>query len=151
MKKELIPTDLLNELLAATTAVAPPASLKAKVMARAGLNMPAKRAITVKDAEGWQALTELLQIKLLFVDEQADSVSFLLKGAPGASVPAHEHSRYEECLVLEGDVQVGDEFTLGPGDFHCVGPNQPHPVLSTRHGTLVYLRTAIADCPIPLR
>jgi quercetin dioxygenase-like cupin family protein len=151
MKTELIPADLLDALLDTTKPVAPPGSLKAKVMARAGLSMPAKRTITLKDAEGWQTLTELLQIKLLFVDEKADSVSFLLKGAAGAAVPAHGHSRYEECLVLEGDVQVGDEFTLGPGDFHCAGPNQPHPVLSTRNGTLVYLRTAIADCPIPLR
>lgn len=149
-------TDTLSEevlaaLLSTTRPVEPPAALKAKVMARAGVSMPVQQNITIRDHAGWMELTPLLSMKLLFVDERADSVSFLLKGKPGAAVPPHTHSRYEECLVLEGDVQVGDYMELGPGDYHVAGQGHDHPVLSTRNGTLVYLRTAIRDCPIPLR
>jgi quercetin dioxygenase-like cupin family protein len=143
--------DVLDALLAGTPPLTPPPGLKAKVMARAGFSMPANQSITARVTDGWLRVSDLLEIKLLFVDEKADSVSFLLKGQAGAAVPSHIHSHYEECLVLEGDVQIGDYLSLGPGDFHCAGPHQPHPVVSTRHGTLVYLRTAIKDSPIPLR
>jgi anti-sigma factor ChrR (cupin superfamily) len=149
-KSTVLDQAILASLLDAAAPVQPPASLKNKVMLRAGISMPANKPLTISDKQGWLTLTPLLDIKLLFVDEGADSVSYLLKAKPGAAVAAHEHSGYEECLVLEGDVWIGDDVQLGPGDFHCAGPNQSHPVLSTRGGTLVYLRAPIKDCPIPL-
>ncbi|MES2603609.1 MAG: hypothetical protein V4603_01660 [Pseudomonadota bacterium] len=151
MKNEkTLPPEVLAALVEAAMPVEPPEGLKGKIMARAGFSMPAHHAITIMDDQGWIPVSDLLQIKLLFVDEKADSVSLLLKGKAGASVPPHKHSRYEECLVLQGDVEVGD-LKMGPGDFHCVSTGIDHPEIFTRHGALVYLRTAIADCPIPLR
>jgi anti-sigma factor ChrR (cupin superfamily) len=146
---ETLPSELLSALLEAGIAATPPPGLEARVMARVSASMPATHDLIVKDGEGWMQLTPLLKMKLLFVDEHADSVSFLLKGAPGAAVPPHGHSRYEECLVLEGEIQVGD-LRLGPGEYQCVGSDVHHPVISTAAGALVFLRTAIRDCPIPL-
>lgn len=147
--RERLPSDIVALLLDAGASAAPPTALEARVLARATASMPAHNDITIKDGEGWIQLTPLLKMKLLFVDEYADSVSFLLKGEPGAAVPPHSHSRYEECLVLSGEIRVGD-MRLGAGEYQCVGSDVQHPVISTDTGALVFLRTAIRDCPIPL-
>jgi anti-sigma factor ChrR (cupin superfamily) len=146
---ERLPPDIVALLLEAGPGAPAPAALEARVLARAAASMPAHHDITIKDGDGWIQLTPLLKMKLLFVDEYADSVSFLLKGEPGAAVPPHNHSRYEECLVLAGEIRVGN-LRLGAGEYQCVGSDVQHPVISTESGALVFLRTAIRDCPIPL-
>jgi anti-sigma factor ChrR (cupin superfamily) len=145
-----LPPDMVSILLDAGTDMTPPPGLEGRVMARISASMPAHQDIVLKDGEGWIQLTPLLKMKLLFVDEVADSVSFLLKAEPGAAVAPHHHSRYEECLVLQGEIQVGDGLRLGAGEYQCVGSDIHHPVISTATGALVFLRTAIRDCPIPL-
>ena len=146
---EVLSADLVAALLDATQPVTPPPALKQKIMMRARFAMPAAKPITLMQHEGWLPLSPLLSIKILFVDDSADSVSFLLKAAPGGAVPEHKHTNYEECLILEGQVKIGP-LTLGPGEYHCVSSAQEHPVISTDTGALVYLRTSIRDCPIPL-
>ncbi len=146
---EVLNPEMVAALLDATQPVTPPPGLKQKIMTRARFAMPSAKPITLLQHEGWLPLTPLLSIKLLFVDDSADSVSFLLKASPGAAVPEHKHTNYEECLILEGQVKIGS-LVLGPGEYHCVSSAQEHPVISTDTGALVYLRTSIRDCPIPL-
>ncbi len=69
--------------------------------------------------------------------------SYLLRFAPGATISSHPHDRVEECLVVEGDISVGD-LRLTAGDYHVVGPDQVHEPRS-EHGALLYIRGEIRD------
>ena len=115
------------------TPVAPPQGLRARVFARVQM-------------ETWKQVGPDIQVKTLHYDETAGMVSFLLRAQPGASMPAHVHQAVEECLVLEGEFNLGDR-TMRPGDFELGHVGQEHPAASTRTGALVYLRGAAVDYP----
>jgi len=62
--------------------------------------------------------------------------------APGASIQGHHHARAEECLVLEGDLMVG-ELRLNAGDYHVAGMGSMHPVLKSQGGAVMFVRGAV--------
>jgi len=118
----------------------PPAGLWAKIDAEVDeLTSFEANAINVRASEGdWQQLLEGIDKKILFRDPVAGTESYLLRYAPGASIPAHEHRLSEHCLMLEGDVTVGD-LRLGPGDFQAIPAGTPHPATMSEGGALVFI------------
>ncbi|MCB1770707.1 MAG: cupin domain-containing protein [Candidatus Competibacteraceae bacterium] len=96
--------------------------------------------VTVRGREGeWRMLAPGLQIKLLLVDREAGFQSFLLRLAPGCQLPAHDHQIVEECLLLEGDMLIGD-CAYAAGDYHAALPGSRHAPISTRNGGIVFIR-----------
>ena len=72
-----------------------------------------------------------VEIAYLYRDEEGGSSAALLRYAPGAKVPRHEHSGHEHILVLDGSQQdERGEYAAGtliinpPGTAHSVeSPN----------------------------
>jgi anti-sigma factor ChrR (cupin superfamily) len=83
-----------------------------------------------------------VKIKVLLVDQKADFQSFLLRLAPGCQLPAHDHRAIEECLLLEGDMIIGDrQYAIG--DYHAALPGSRHALISSRDGGLVFIRSEL--------
>ncbi len=98
------------------------------------------RHLTLADPEaGWLPFGPGLAIKPLH--EDGELMSYYLRLAPGASLPAHRHPHDEECVVLQGRVQIG-ELDLGPGGYHLGRRHLPHDRLCSAGGALVFLRGA---------
>jgi len=94
------------------------------------------QSLTIRAGEGkWQEAFKGVYLKNLFVDESRGTVTTLFRMEPGAQLPRHLHHGVEECFVLEGDVQAGDQM-LGPGDYHCAMAETVHERLSTVGGAL---------------
>ena len=55
----------------------------------------------------------------------ADITSMLVRFAPGASVPDHPHAADEDCLMLEGEMFLGD-ILLRPGDYQLAPAGGGH-------------------------
>jgi mannose-6-phosphate isomerase-like protein (cupin superfamily) len=103
------------------------------------MTSPAAGAVSIRvDEGGWTRLVHGIDRKLLFTDPASGTETFLLRFAPGAWLPAHAHRLCEQCLMLEGDVRIGDE-TFGPGDFHAVPAGTPHPAIVSESGALVLI------------
>jgi anti-sigma factor ChrR (cupin superfamily) len=101
--------------------------------------------VTVQAAEGqWRWFAPGITIKELYVDEAAHTRSFLLKLDPGARLPPHEHRTDEECIVLEGELSLGD-LTVGAGGYHLAPAGVPHAEITTRTGALIFLRAGLSD------
>ena len=99
--------------------------------------------VTVRDGEGeWRILAPGAEIKVLMVDRDAGFQSFLLRLAPGALLPPHDHSILEECLLLEGDMLIG-ERAYSRGDYHAALPGSRHAPISTRNGGVVFIRSEL--------
>jgi len=60
----------------------------------------------------------------------------LLRCAPGAWVPAHEHRTFEHTVVVSGDLVIDDE-TFGPGDYQGTPAGGTHPNWTTKTGCVV--------------
>ena len=56
------------------------------------------------------------ETKTLLFDRATGALTMLLRMAPGAKLPDHEHVMIEQTFVLEGSLVCG-EGTCGPGQF----------------------------------
>jgi quercetin dioxygenase-like cupin family protein len=55
----------------------------------------------------------------------ADITSMLVRFAPGAGVPDHHHAAHEDCLMLDGEMFLGD-ILLRPGDYQLAPAGGGH-------------------------
>lgn len=91
----------------------------------------------------WQPLDDGVAVKVLHAQDGV--LSYLLRLAPGARVPAHRHRLDEECVVLQGRLLLGSRYSLGPGGWHLARAGTLHASLVAPEGALVYLRGAVPD------
>ncbi len=98
---------------------------------------------TVRASEGeWvQAMPGAL-IKILHQDAVTGALAYLARLSPGFAMQGHGHPIEEECLMLEGDLWMGD-LHLHAGDYHVASKGVQHGKLRTEHGALVYLKGAL--------
>ena len=134
--------DGFSGLAESVAAVEPSADLLEGVHAAID-GKPQPGSTTVRaDAGQWVQLLPGVHKKQLLVDKADGMESFLLRMDPGASIAAHSHTRPEECLVLEGEVIVG-EARFRAGDYHAVPPNIGHLPITSETGALLFLRSGI--------
>ncbi|MDX1252655.1 MAG: cupin domain-containing protein [Gammaproteobacteria bacterium] len=113
---ETIEQAVMEALLQGVAPVTPPPDLRAKVLERIRSQPPASEFLTLRQQQGWKSLALGIEVKLLVMDKEAGTKSFLLRASPGVSMPAHDHDCDEECLVLEGEFTI-DGMTLRAGDY----------------------------------
>jgi anti-sigma factor ChrR (cupin superfamily) len=78
-----------------------------------------------------------------------DTMSYLLRLAPGAALPAHRHPQDEECLVLEGEMHIGD-VVIPTGGYHLGSKGVLHDRLTSPEGALIFLRGAVPEAALAL-
>jgi quercetin dioxygenase-like cupin family protein len=66
-----------------------------------------------------------------------DCTSMLVRFAPGAGVPDHQHAVHEDCLMLEGEMFLGD-ILLRPGDYQLAPAGSGHLATETDTGVVIY-------------
>jgi quercetin dioxygenase-like cupin family protein len=91
------------------------------------------------EAGTWRPFVAGVKIKVLH--DSGGIMSYLLRMEPGSTLPNHRHPHDEECVVVEGSVQMGD-VTMGPGGYLMERKDTLHPPLCTVDGATIYLRGA---------
>jgi anti-sigma factor ChrR (cupin superfamily) len=119
--------------LAFPQAAAPP-GLWRRIEAAIDADAASSPAKVIRREEGWRRYTRDVQIKRLW-----DENTFLLRCAAGGVLPAHDHPRFEHCIILEGDMIVGGE-TYRSGDYHGMPAHVAHSEITTRTGLLMLVR-----------
>lgn len=98
--------------------------------------------LTIDAADGdWQPFLDGVQIKVL--REHGEVLSYLLKLDAGSTLPAHRHPIDEECVVLDGTLNVGSHLEVSPGGYHLARQGALHATISTRTGATIFLRGAV--------
>ena len=89
----------------------------------------------------WTEMAPGVTYTVLFEDAAAKRRSILVRALPGATYESHFHDAgHEECLVLEGDLSMGD-LKLLAGDFHLAAKGSSHPPATTMCGCLLHIST----------
>jgi len=113
----------------------------ATIMQRAA--MP-RMQVTRQNEGQWRDIFPGVSIKTLREDLNERSQTTLWRLQPGASVPKHQHSQNEECLVLEGSVvHAGTEYFSG--DYLLSPVGTPHDHFIAPRGALFLIRGEILD------
>jgi quercetin dioxygenase-like cupin family protein len=117
-------------------------ALKRRVLARISAPAP-EGTYTVRASEApWQKVSDLVQLRVVRKDAARNNQTILIRMLPGASIVPHPHSQEEECLVLEGAVEIG-EHRLYEGDMHVAGAGVKHPRIDSPLGALLMIRSEI--------
>jgi quercetin dioxygenase-like cupin family protein len=133
---------LLSSLASQPGSAGPSGQVKQRLMERLG---PARGFFSIRADEGeWQALVPGVEAKLLRLDPEKQTATFLARIAPGVVFPAHHHSGPEECYVISGDVVIQGQH-LHAGDFHHADAGSDHDSITSLHGGEVILIVAAAD------
>lgn len=88
----------------------------------------------------WQPLREGVEIAPLF--GQNGAVTMLARFAAGAQVPAHPHGVDEQCLMVEGDLFLGD-LLLPEGGYQFAPGGSKHGELAADMPCLLFFHGAI--------
>jgi len=166
---ELRDLDSATEMLArSATPVAPPASLRARILAAARDDIPVQEPtaappvrqvwkswaqappaagslrVTRADEGEWQKAAEGVAVKRLSYDADRRIATMLVRMAPGSAYPPHRHALAEECFVIAGDLHMGD-LVLHAGDFQRAEAASVHVTQSTESGCLLFITSSLED------
>jgi quercetin dioxygenase-like cupin family protein len=131
---------LFSELDCGIEAMAPPPGMWDRIEQAVDDFEKSPLTQTVRpDAMRWEPFADGIQRKVLQTDATAGMQIVLYKVAPGTSFAAHGHLINEECLVLDGEIEV-DGVVARAGDLHIAFANTRHGVLTSRTGALLYIR-----------
>jgi quercetin dioxygenase-like cupin family protein len=83
------------------------------------------------------------RMKSLYVDKERQRASVLLQLDPGTVFADHDHPDVEECLVLEGDIDLGGK-TMHKFDYMRIPKGGQHGTPRTRNGCLLLVTTGLA-------
>jgi quercetin dioxygenase-like cupin family protein len=117
-------------------------SMRERIMARVA-DAPPARTYTVRMDEGtWVAAGPGVEVKVLRLDRGQNSQTVMIRMQPGSQIVPHRHNQEEECLVLEGEIMIGDH-RVGPGDMHIAAAGARHPPIFAPRGALLCIRSEI--------
>ncbi len=85
----------------------------------------------------WRSLAPGVMCAELWSDPKL--VCHMYRLEPGAEVPAHEHSEDEECLLVSGELMLGDTL-LQAGDYQIAARGSRHGTASTDVGAVLFVR-----------
>jgi len=114
--------------------------MKSRLMTRVHDHERGAATSTVRPEQGeWEKFSPRIKMKVLRREADGSSMSYLLKLEPGAFLVPHKHHIDEECVVLEGEVTIGDEH-VGPGTYHLAPRGLVHQPIRSEHGAILFVR-----------
>jgi anti-sigma factor ChrR (cupin superfamily) len=112
----------------------PPPSVWQAIQAR----LPAGGTARRRQEGVWMELAPGARMKLLAVNPETSERTALLRLDPGCVFPSHAHDQMEECLVLEGSVEI-DGIVYAVGDYVAAHADTRHSDIPSSAGALVLL------------
>ncbi len=94
----------------------------------------------------WRILAERVYLKVLMRDDVSGQATYLVRYSPGTSFPVHPQRSSEECMLIAGDLRIGD-IDMRPGDLQIAVPGIEHGPLVSQHGALVFVRGLLSRVP----
>jgi anti-sigma factor ChrR (cupin superfamily) len=92
----------------------------------------------------WEEVAPGISCKLLATDSENDRVSMLVRLAPGAAYPPHQHGGVEELYLLDGELMI-DDRKLYPGDYNRAEPGSADQRVWSETGCTCVLLTSTRD------
>jgi putative transcriptional regulator len=147
-ERELTDSERIAAFLATSApVVAPPPSLRSRLLAKVGAPseaLPASWSKFLSEGDWQPHQLPGMQHRVLHVDEKRREITMIVRANAGAKYPSHRHASFEHLLMLQGELLIG-ETNYGPGAFISSTPDSIHPPSLTATGCMFLLRTSLDD------
>ncbi|MGY6630359.1 MAG: cupin domain-containing protein [Wenzhouxiangella sp.] len=111
------------------------ASMKHRLLASVGGEMEVVRGRAAR----WVSLLPGVRFQLLNSDPEAGVQTALWRMDAGSHIPAHPHSKDEECFIFEGSVEIrGERYQAG--DYMLAPAGSRHARIQSDEGVLMLIR-----------
>lgn len=107
------------------------------VAGQAALPMSVSRPVAVNDLPWHQTPFPGIEQKVLLRDEARGLMTALIRMAPGARLPLHEHQDIEQTYVLDGSLADDEGNDITAGDFIWRPAGHRHVAWSPRGALLI--------------
>jgi len=147
---------VVRSLAAAIPSVDPPPRIKADILARLTPRIDPRAADRVAASKMKGSVFRFggdggfvptpypgVSARLLHVDEARRQFSVILRLDPGSTYPAHPHDGPEECIVLDGEMLVG-EVRMRKGDYQRVEGGTDHIVQYSETGATLFITAPLS-------
>jgi anti-sigma factor ChrR (cupin superfamily) len=115
-------------------------AMHARIVARIQAPSP-PLTYTIRATEmRWVSAGPGVEVMVLRSNDERNDQTVLIRMQPGAVVVGHRHTQEEECLILEGEVFIG-ELRLMRGDMHVASPGAVHAPITAPQGALLLIRS----------
>lgn len=131
---------LLDALAPVALAPARNVALRARVLAIAA---PPEPVIVRAGERPWLAFLPGVKLQPLRVDREQCTQTSLWRLDAGATIPPHDHTGEEECLVLEGSVDFEGQLYVA-GDFLLAPPGLHHTEFVSPGGAVLMIRSELS-------
>lgn len=116
-------------------------ALRERILTRISAAPPG--TFTIRAAESqWRRISTGVEIRIVRREKATGRQTVMFRLQPGSVVVAHGHTQEEECLVLEGEIEIGGHV-LRKGDLHIARPGACHAPITTRVGALLWVTSEI--------
>jgi len=125
----------------------PSACLWERLTRRIGMETspkPVASASQVPPEPQWDEAAPGISYQLLATDTEKHRVSMLVRLAPGAAYPPHQHAGVEELYLLHGELVI-DERKLYPGDYNRAEAGTADQLVWSETGCTCVLLTSTQD------
>ena len=139
---DLLADEIMAPLAWLAPAAAPPAGVRARLLARIQAAQPEEHASggpawrieeLAKD-DGWVPLPfPGVRMREVAIDDQRDTALLYVEMIPGAIFPDHEHTATERGVVLTGDLRMANRV-LRAGEFYEAAAGTRHERVSSPSG-----------------
>jgi anti-sigma factor ChrR (cupin superfamily) len=117
-------------------------AMHGRILRRIAEQAPAGTTTLRASQMQWVCAGPGVEVKVLRMDRVRNDQTMLVRMQPGATVVAHRHTQQEECLVLEGEIFIGNH-RLSEGDMHVAQAGVMHAPIRAPHGALLLIRSEI--------
>ena len=117
-------------------------SMRQRIASRIATEQPTNTQTVRGETVEWMSAWPNVWVKILRQDPVSNLQMLLFRIEPGGVVPAHTHTKEEECLVMSGEIHIGDH-RVGEGDLHIAKPGAAHGDITTKTGATVLVRSEI--------
>jgi quercetin dioxygenase-like cupin family protein len=131
-----------NDLHQDIQPIAPPPAVWDRIQAAISGDTEPPQPVTISPATlPWRPIAPNLEQKVLLEDTEGGIRMVLYRAGPGAVVDRHRNAIDEECLVLEGEIEI-DGQVLKAGDVQIIAAETMHGPITSRNGAIIYIREA---------
>jgi len=128
------------ELALAATPVAPRAAVRERLLERATaearrMSPPPDLLFALQADAEWIQVAPGLEARSLF-RRGPHGTAYLLRVAPGATIPQHDHGRVEHSYVLSGSIEV-EGLLCHAGDYHRAAAGTAHHAFHSAEGCVL--------------
>lgn len=147
--EDMLAAEMLLGEMAFVSLATPPPSLRDRLLAQVAAEAAPPPFVLRADDSPWiDTGIPGVRRRNLYLDEESQRVSFLLKMESGAKYPPHRHGGVEECFVLQGTVR-DDNSLVAAGDYVRYETSSDHSPLVTDSGCVLLIVGSTSNQRLP--